>query len=306
MVPYPHLYADQQYAFRAEQQIYTVARAKFRLGAGLDRSVIRLLSTGAVVQVLNTEPTAADGLWWWRVRNDATSGYIAEAAQNGVPILASISITQQQQVIYQEAERLDLSPEIALAVFAVESAPHDLPGPHLPLNLEPHILIDYLILTAPAQRNTFFNHFAYGSPPWTDQGWSYGPDSNWMPLGLDQHNQRLAIDLACRLFGREAALRATSMGPGQIMGFNHKEMGYTDARTMFDTWRAEPLAAVRSFFRYLETSGLLTPLRQRDWEAFAMGYNGVGNHQSYAAKLARSVDYMETATAHGSARRICG
>lgn len=308
MANYPNLYLDQPYVFQVAQQIWTVDRARLRAWPGLDQPVLALVREGTACKVCHTEPTFIDGLTWWPLRcsSHAQRGWMAEAAANGAPILSSVSVTQQQQVIHQEAERLDLSHTIALAVFAIESAPNDLPGPHLILNLETHILDDYLMSTDATQRNRFFHHFAYGSPPWTDQRWRSG--SQWLILDTDQHNQRQAINFAATLFGREAALRATSMGPGQIMGFNHADMGYPDACTMFDTWRAEPLAAVRGFFRYLETSGLVEPLRQRQWTEFAMGYNGLGNHDYYADRLARAVAYMEstTASAPALARRTAG
>ena len=221
-------------------------------------------------------------------------GYIAEESPSGAPLLAAASIEQQRQVINQEAERLDIAPAAAMAVFVAESAPHDLPGPYLVLNFEPHILSEHLFTHAVGNQGIFFRHFGFGSPPWTDQRWRPDPSQPWRSLGGNQDNERQAIDLACHLFGREATLRAVSMGPGQIMGFCHDIMGYPDARTMFDAWRADPLAAVRGFFRYIETVDLAWAIRERNWEAFAAGYNGAGNVGAYAERIATAVAYMES------------
>lgn len=308
MANYPNLYLDQPCAFAAHQEVWTVDRARLRAWPGLDQPVLSLVREGTCCKINYYTPTHVDGLTWWPLLCNGRSGWMAESAANGSPILSSISVTQQQQVIHQEAERLDLSHTVALAVFAIESAPNDLPGPHLILNLETHILSDNLPTNDPDQRSRFYHYFDYGSPPWADQRWRTGAGSPWLILDADQHNQRRAINFAAMIFGREAALRSTSMGPGQIMGFNHADMGYPHACAMFDTWRAKPLAAVRGFFRYLETSGLIAPLRQKQWTEFAMGYNGLGNHDYYADRLARAVTYMESAApaAPALARRTVG
>lgn len=309
MDQYPHLYTSQPYAFTFGQIVHTVDRVRLRLGPGLAEQVLRLVPANTSCEIMAGVPLCGNELIWWRVDAGGHRGWIAEAAPGGAPLLAPVSLRQQQQVIYQEAERLDLAPSVALAVFAVESAPYDVPGPHLALNFEPHILSDALFERSPGNQAKFYRHFAYGDPPWTAQRWRLDVAEAWRTLGGDQHNERQAIDLACRLFGREIVLRATSMGPGQIMGFNHTMMGYPDACGMFDAWRVDYLAAVRGFFRYIEETELVRPLRQRDWLAFAGGYNGEGNQDRYAAKLIEAIGYVEAGDtiARGFAgRRIFG
>lgn len=292
MNPYPHLYADRPLAFTERQTVYTVDYVRVRRSAGLSAFTECVLEPELAVEIVAGVPISADGLTWWPVLAEHHRGWIAESAPDGAPLLAATSIETQRQVIYQEAERLDLPPALAMAVFAVESAPADIPAPHLVLNFEPHILGDYLFTHVTGAQARFFARFGYGSPPWTNQRWRTD-DGVWRSLGSGQHNERCAIDLACRLFGREAALRATSMGPGQIMGFNYEQMGYSSAAAMFDDWRANHLAAVRGFFRYLEWAELLHAIRAQDWKTFAIGYNGIGNARTYVEKLTVAVAFAK-------------
>jgi hypothetical protein len=305
---YPHLYTDKPVAFCDDQAIYTADLARLRQRPGLDGQVSALLPASRELRIFDSRPRVVDGLTWWPVQCGARLGWIAEESPAGTPILAPITSQQQQQVIAQEAERLDLLPSVAMAVFAVEAAPHDLPGPHLPLSFEPHILGDHLFKTVPGAQARFYRHFTYGDPPWTVQGWRAQQYDPFVPLGGAQHNERQAIDLACGLFGREIALKATSMGPGQVMGFCHEQMGYPDAATMFTCWCNDRLAAVRGFFRYIEITGLIEPLQQGDWATFAAGYNGSGTETLRAAQIGRAVDFMANPgiTERAFGRRIVG
>jgi len=94
---------------------------------------------------------------------------------------------------------------------------------------------------------------------------------------------------------REAALKSTSWGAGQLMGFNHAWGGYADVEqfvaAMQDSEDAQ-LGAVANFLRH---KGLVPLLRAHDWAAVARAYNGAayarnkydvrlaGAYQQYAA-----------------------
>ncbi len=88
--------------------------------------------------------------------------------------------------------------------------------------------------------------------------------------GANQYN-RLAEAL---LLNREAALRSTSWGIGQVMGANFAAAGYGDVEAMVAGMVAgedEQLAAMGGF---LEASRLARSLARHDWVGFALGYNG--------------------------------
>lgn len=74
---------------------------------------------------------------------------------------------------------------------------------------------------------------------------------------------------------KEAALKSISMGLFQIMGFNHKVVGYP---TVFDMWESYKILDdsidLRDFFKFCEVNSLLRYLRNERFDLFARGYNG--------------------------------
>lgn len=97
-------------------------------------------------------------------------------------------------------------------------------------------------------------------------------------LGGAAEYDRLAA--AIRL-DRTAALRATSWGMFQIMGFNHAVVGYGDVekfvRAMCDS-EGDQLQAFVTFVQ--KQSPLLRALQGHNWARFALLYNGEGYKQN--------------------------
>lgn len=103
---------------------------------------------------------------------------------------------------------------------------------------------------------------------------AYGPESG-------QYDKLFrAIDIH-----RAAALRSCSWGRGQIMGFNHKLVGFISADAMVAAFAASEAAQVEAIVRFAASKKLDTTLRKidvkarstpDDWRPFAKGYNGEG------------------------------
>lgn len=85
----------------------------------------------------------------------------------------------------------------------------------------------------------------------------------------------------------EAAYLSVSMGPWQVMGFNHADAGYHSAREMFDDIaRPGDEGEIRAFEGFLEKhDGVLPALRNHDFRTVAEIYNGPGQVEYYARKL---------------------
>lgn len=81
------------------------------------------------------------------------------------------------------------------------------------------------------------------------------------------------IDAASQL-DEEAALKATSWGLFQIMGFNHHDAGYDRVRDMVEDFRTGEPAHLRAFVNLLESWRISALLRSHDWDSFARRYNG--------------------------------
>jgi hypothetical protein len=102
------------------------------------------------------------------------------------------------------------------------------------------------------------------------------------PSGAQQYD-RLAAAMA---LDEDAALRSVSWGIGQIMGFNAKDAGFTDVNAMVTAMVESEDNQLLAIANFLKHSRLDTALRNRDWRAFARGYNGPNFEQnSYDKKL---------------------
>ena len=73
-----------------------------------------------------------------------------------------------------------------------------------------------------------------------------------------------------------AALRSTSWGLGQVMGFNHKAAGFETVQAMVAAFCESEAAQLEGMIRFIDASGLGDEVRRHDWRGFARGYNGAG------------------------------
>lgn len=73
---------------------------------------------------------------------------------------------------------------------------------------------------------------------------------------------------------RQAAHESVSWGVGQVMGAHWQWLGYGSFEELVSEARRGVDGQVRLMVRYIQKAGLLDALRQRDWKAFARGYNG--------------------------------
>lgn len=96
---------------------------------------------------------------------------------------------------------------------------------------------------------------------------------------------------AAATLNEEAAMKSTSWGMFQIMGFNHKLCGYQDVESFvlaLKQGEQRQLEAFLIFIGNMKHKGktLLTWLQQKNWAMFAEGYNGAGYRANqYDTKL---------------------
>ncbi len=81
------------------------------------------------------------------------------------------------------------------------------------------------------------------------------------------------LEKAMRL-DRTAALKSASWGAGQVMGENHKMVGYDDVETMVAAMQSSEDEQLMSVVNFIRNRRLDDALRQHDWARFARGYNG--------------------------------
>lgn len=83
----------------------------------------------------------------------------------------------------------------------------------------------------------------------------------------------------------EGAYSSISVGRYQIMGFNHKIVGYPTAQSMFDAFCDSEVNQLKAFSKFLKTKNLTQAVRERDFERIETVYNGGGLNGAYAQKM---------------------
>lgn len=93
---------------------------------------------------------------------------------------------------------------------------------------------------------------------------------------------------AAKAIHETAALKSASWGAFQVMGFNHAICGWNTVQKFVDDMYVSSEQHLNAFLGYCTTQNLVTHLRNKDWWAFARGYNGSGQVDYYAGKLQRA------------------
>ena len=129
------------------------------------------------------------------------------------------------------------------------------------------------------------------------QGHQMYEAGEWQRFHGDQEAEYRALALARRLSDEETACQCASFGGPQIMGFNHAVIGHGVRRSMFRAFGRSERWQVLGFLDFCAAKDILPALRSHDWLAFATVYNGPGNAEAYAAKIAG---------AHAEAKQLLG
>lgn len=111
-----------------------------------------------------------------------------------------------------------------------------------------------------------------------DNNWAW--DENLVEV---QSKEWLAFNEAFKI-NPEEAMKATSWGLPQIMGFNHKQAGYSSVGVMVDDFKKGELEQVAALIRFLWSNAkLYKAVREGDYETCASIYNGA-SHRALALK----------------------
>jgi hypothetical protein len=118
------------------------------------------------------------------------------------------------------------------------------------------------------------------------------PTSGGYQKGGGFQYQRLALAMQ---LDEDAALRSTSWGLGQTMGFNAGIAGYETPAAMIADFVHGEDAQLMAIARFCKKRGLAHELRARDWTAFAHAYNGPNfSANNYDGKLKASYHCLKT------------
>lgn len=111
------------------------------------------------------------------------------------------------------------------------------------------------------------------------------PDSGGYGKYSEQHQK---LERASTL-NRDVALESCSWGIGQVMGYHWKLLGCPSLQNFINAMYKDEVSQLEAMCRYIKVTGLIKALKNRDWKAFARGYNGAAYAKNdYDVKLANA------------------
>ena len=91
---------------------------------------------------------------------------------------------------------------------------------------------------------------------------------------------------AAAQYHRDSALESASWGIGQVMGYHWKALDYPTLQNFINAMYRDEASQLDAMCRYIVTNKLINALKNKDWRAFARGYNGPAYAKnSYDVKL---------------------
>ncbi len=91
---------------------------------------------------------------------------------------------------------------------------------------------------------------------------------------------------AASQYDRTSALESCSWGLGQVMGYHWQALGYSSLQAFINAMYKDEASQLDAMCRYIKVNNLINVLKNKDWKAFARGYNGIAYAKnSYDVKL---------------------
>lgn len=172
-----------------------------------------------------------------------------------------------------DAARLNCSVAAILAVFEVESSGKGFYSDGVPKTLfEGHV---FHRLTK-GKFSVSHPHLSY--PTWTKK---------W--YGKTEAAERTRLAEASAL-DSTAALMSSSWGLPQIMGFNFGAAGHKSLQGFLNAMYRDANSQLECFTNLIISFSLADELQRQDWRTFARIYNGPGQVDVYAPRMAKAFD----------------
>lgn len=181
------------------------------------------------------------------------------------------------EMIKDLANRLGIEPALLKAVQLVEAAGRDgfLADGRPQILFEGHIMYREFHKKFPDRDLDYLcKRFSMVFYPKWDKSKYFG--------GLGEYKR---LELAKEI-DEECALKATSWGMFQIMGFNYNLCGCKDVFDFVHKMSESHEKQLELMYYFMNNSGCLKELKEKDWAGFAKRYNGPGYAQNaYDQKL---------------------
>lgn len=94
---------------------------------------------------------------------------------------------------------------------------------------------------------------------------------------------------AAAQYHRDSALESASWGLGQVMGYHWQSLNYPSLQSFINAMYRDEASQLDAMCLFIQVNKLVNALKNKDWKAFARGYNGPAYAKnSYDIKLANA------------------
>jgi uncharacterized protein YgiM (DUF1202 family) len=190
------------------------------------------------------------------------------------------------------SEQLQIDPAVALAVLAVESGGRAFSANgRMIIRFENHLFYQYWGRNNQEIFNRYFT-FSDGKS-WEGHAWRSSADQPFREFHGSQLTEWQVLDFAASL-DDTAAKMSISMGGPQILGMNHRRIGYASVQDMFRAFQSSERSQILGLFDFIKAdTNMLRALRSKDYPVVAAGYNGTGQAGYYAGLIASWVQAFD-------------
>lgn len=124
-------------------------------------------------------------------------------------------------------------------------------------------------------------------PSWFRKHEPFAPSGAWSINKVDvQSKEWIAFNSAFSI-DKESAMKSTSIGLPQIMGFHYERLGYKTVGDMWDDFKKGEHQQILALFRFVLTDAkLLQAVREKNYHMIAFIYNG-SKYKEMAIKWGR-------------------
>lgn len=124
-------------------------------------------------------------------------------------------------------------------------------------------------------------------PAWFKRNEPYAPSGIWSVNKVErQEKEWVAFNDAWKI-NPHAAMLSTSIGLGQIMGFNYRRIGYKSVDEMWDDAKNGIDRQLFQIIKFIDSDiKLISAVKAHDWDRIATLYNGA-SYKELAKKIGR-------------------
>lgn len=196
------------------------------------------------------------------------------------------------------AGEIDIEPDAAAAVLTIESSGTGMTSLGPVIRFENHVFFDQWGKSHPAR---FDDHFRPRTGS-VDHMWRRSTGDPFRAVHVGSQDSEWEVFTFARSLDGSAATNSISIGLAQIMGFNAGRVGYESAEQMLAAF-SDPATGVASqivgFFDFVVSADLSAAIRARDWDRFAIVYNGAppgsDKMRDYSSRMQSAYDQLRAA-----------